>query len=183
MNIRTPAAAAALVMLLAACGGGADDDGAAPADDAAAEVSAAVDDFASATSAEELEDAAADMADDLGAQQSGGSATLTVGDQAWTFDGALCAFGEDETGQEGAEFVLSSIGDGLQFYLSIDSFGHSASINDIENFEDPSVSLTAEDSGEFIQVEGKSISGEADFVDYTTDSLDTVAGSFEASCP
>lgn len=184
--IRIPAAAAALVLFLTACGGDSDDDAAA-VDGVRAEVSAAVDDFASADTAEELEAAASDaaegfseMADDLESQQTGGSATLAVGDQTWTFDGALCAFGEEEIGQEGAEFVLSSIGDGLQFYLTIDSFGHSASINDVENFEDPSVSWESETDG-FITLSGKDVSGETSFIDY--DTMETADGSFEATCP
>ncbi|MGM0386796.1 MAG: hypothetical protein ACQERF_12575 [Actinomycetota bacterium] len=185
---RIPASAAALALTLTACGGSSDDG---TVDDAVADVSAAGDALASATSEAELEeaqgdleDAAADMADDLEAQQSGGSATITVGEETWTFDGALCAFGEEETGQEGAEFVLSSIGDGLQFYLSIDSFGHSASVQDIENFENPSVSWESDfNAGEFITISGKDISGEVNFVDYETESFDGVAGSFEATCP
>jgi hypothetical protein len=189
-TIRIPAVVAALALFLAACGGS-DDDADGPAAGVADDVNAAAEDLASATSPEELEEAVddleeavADMADDLEGQQSGGSATITVGDQTWTFDGALCAVGEEETGQEGAEFVLSSIADGLQFYVSIDEFGHSVSIHDIENFEDPSVSWDSDfDAGEFIVVDGKNVSGEVSFVDFETDSFDGVPGSFEATCP
>ena len=185
--IRLPAAAAALALTLAACGGSADDG---TVDDAVAEVSAAGDALASAAAEgseedmeaaqQDLEESVEDMADSLEAQQSGGSATLTVGDETWTFDGVLCAFGEDEIGQEGAEFVLSAIADGLQFYLSIDEYGHSASINDIENFENPSVSWEAEADG-FITLSGKEASGESSFIDY--DTMETAEGSFEATCP
>lgn len=191
MNIlsrtRIPAAAAALALLLTACGGGSEDG---TVDDAVAEVSAAGDALASAAAEgseedmeaaqQDLEESVEDMADSLEAQQSGGSATLTVGDETWTFDGVLCAFGEDEIGQEGAEFVLSAIADGLQFYLSIDEYGHSASINDIENFENPSVSWEAEADG-FITLSGKEASGESSFIDY--DTMETADGSFEATCP
>lgn len=174
--LRLSGAAAALALLLAACAGGSDD--AASADEAAAEVSAAVDDLASATSGEEMSEAVEDMAESLEAQQSGGSATITVGGETWAFDGALCAF------PGGGEFNLSAIANGLQFYLSIDEFGHSASIHDIENFDDPSVSYdSATDAGEFIRVDGKDISGEVGFVDFETDSLDTLPGAFEATCP
>ncbi len=185
--IRLPAAAAALALLLTACGGGSEDG---TVDDAVAEVSAAGDALASAAAEgseedmeaaqQDLEESVEDMADSLEAQQSGGSATLTVGDETWTFDGVLCAFGEDEIGQEGAEFVLSAIADGLQFYLSIDEYGHSASINDIENFENPSVSWEAEADG-FITLSGKEASGESSFIDY--DTMETAEGSFEATCP
>jgi hypothetical protein len=193
-NVRIRGCAAALVLLLAACGGDSDDaadDLSATADDVAEDLGDAAEDLASATSPEELEEAvddleeaAEDMVDDLEAQQSGGSATITVGDQTWTFDGALCAVGEEETGQEGAEFVLSSIADGLQFYVSIDEFGHSVSIHDVENFEDPSVSWDSDmNAGEFIVVDGKNVTGSVDFVDYEHESFDGVAGSFEATCP
>ncbi len=134
---------------------------------------------------EELESALPEMADSLEAQQTGGSASLTIGDETWEFDGVLCAFGEDEIGQEGAEFVLSAIADGLQFYLSIDSYGHYASLDDIENFDDPALSWQADSSssGEFIEVDGTATRGEAAFVDFTDDSMEEVQGSFEGSCP
>lgn len=191
---RLLALTAALALGATACGGS---DEAPSAADIASEAGAAVSSAAAApagsVSVDELEANASemaedfsDMAEDLEAQQTGGSASLTIGDQAWDFDGVLCAFGPDEIGQEGAEFVLSAIADGVQFYLSIDSFGHSASLNDIENFEEPTVSWEADPSqgeAEFISVEGKDISGEAAFVDYEAGLMEGVAGSFEATCP
>ena len=131
---------------------------------------------------EEMEEIAASME----AQQTGGSASVTIGEQTWDFDGVLCAFGPEEIGQEGAEFVLSAIGDGLQFYISVDAMGQFVSLNDIENFEDPALSWEADQdaSGEgFIQVDGKDVSGEATFIDYDSESWDEVEGSFEGSCP
>ena len=131
---------------------------------------------------EEMEEIAASME----AQQTGGSASVTIGEQTWDFDGVLCAFGPEEIGQEGAEFVLSAIGDGLQFYISVDAMGQFVSLNDIENFEDPALSWEADQdaSGEgFIQVDGKDVSGEATFIDYLSESWDEVEGSFEGSCP
>ncbi|MFT7602110.1 MAG: hypothetical protein ACI8TP_005076 [Acidimicrobiales bacterium] len=132
---------------------------------------------------------AADLAEDLAesltdqqAAQGGGGAVLVVGDDEWTFDSVLCAFGEDQIGQEGAEFVLSSIQDGLQMYATIDSFGHSVSLNDIEDFEDPSVDLGSTGDG-FIIVNGKDINAEADFRDGTSDGFETVTGTFTATCP
>ena len=95
----------------------------------------------------------------------------------------LCAFGPDEIGQEGAEFVLSSIQDGIQMYVSIDAFGHSVSINDIEDFQNPSVSLESFDREEIISIDGKSFSGSVEFIDNTTESFETVPGSFSGTCP
>lgn len=132
--------------------------------------------------AEELADELAESLESAQEAEGGGSATLVVGDQEWEFDSVLCAFGEDEIGQEGAEFVLSSIQDGMQMYASIDSFGHSVSLDDIEDFENPSVSLASTGDG-FLVVDGKDVSGETDFIDGTTDGLDATPGTFTATCP
>lgn len=182
---------AAFVLLLAACGddGGETntdavdgaDDGSAPVEDGAGADS----DDAATDGLEGLEDSIDDMVDGLEevqASQGGGSATLVVGDQQWTFDSVLCAFGEEMIGQDGAVFNLSSIADGLQLYASVDSFGHSVSLDDIEDFENPSVSLSA-GGGEFINIDGKSITAEGEFMDGTSDSFDTVAGTLTATCP
>ncbi|HSO69772.1 MAG TPA: hypothetical protein VLQ67_09060 [Arachnia sp.] len=186
---RLLALTAALALGLTACGG-AGDDAATTAEDIASQASAAADPSAP-ISREDLEENASemaedfsDMADNLEGQQTGGSASLTVGDETWDFDGVLCAFGPDEIGQEGAEFVLSAIADGVQFYLSIDEFGHSASIHDVQNFEDPTVSWDSDMSADgFITVSGKEASGEVGFVDYESDLMESVPGSFEATCP
>ena len=96
----------------------------------------------------------------------------------------LCAFGPDEIGQEGAEFVLSAIADGVQFYLSIDEFGHSASIHDVENFEDPTVSWDSDtDADEFINLSGKEASGEVGFVDYESDLMEASRGALRRPAP
>lgn len=134
----------------------------------------------------ELEDEMKEIAASMQAQQTGGSASVTIGEQTWDFDGVLCAFGPEEIGQEGAEFVLSAIGDGLQLYVSVDAMGHYVSLNDIENFDDPTLSWEADQdsSGEgFVQVEGKEVSGAATFIDYLSEGWDEVEGSFEGSCP
>lgn len=168
MGSRIAVGTIALALLLGACGS--DDessDGSSPA---------------SSQDAEELVD---EIADDLEEQQEaigGGEATLVVGDQTWTFSPVLCAFGEQQIGQEGAEFVLSSQQDGMQMYASIDSFGHLVSLNDIEDFENPRVDLTSLGDGVII-VDGKQISAEADFADCTAEDGATISGSFAATCP
>lgn len=170
------------VLLAGACGGDDDDGSASAGDDGAPSIDVDAEDFI-----DDPEAAAEELAEDLEEVQAavgGGSATLTVGGETWTFTSVLCAFGEDEIGQEGAEFVLSSIQDGLQMYASIDSFGHSVSLNDIQDFENPSVDLsTAFGGGEVIQVDGKNISAVAEFMDGTSDGFETVEGTFEATCP
>ena len=172
---------AVMALLVAACGGDDDDGGSLASGDSAGDgVEVDAEDFI-----EDPEGAAEELAEDLEDRQAavgGGSATLTVDGETWTFTSVLCAFGEDEIGQEGAEFVLSSIQDGMQMYASIDSFGHSVSLNDIQDFENPSVSLDAF-GGEFIEVDGKTIRAEADFSDGTSDDFEMVPGVFEGTCP
>ena len=179
------AGAIALALALSACGS-AEDPTAADVTDAA--TSAVTDAQAAAEdAATDAEDMVEEMKEDLEGQQAaqgGGSASLTVGGQTWDFDRVLCAFGEEETGQEGAEFVLSSIQDGMQFYVSIDSFGHSVTLDDIENFADPSVSLDsslATNADSFIQVSGKQVSGEMSVWDDLAGEEKDAA--FEGTCP
>lgn len=189
IRVRPLAAVAALILAAAACGGGeADPEVATDFPDTTLALPADADEAIEQAEdlAEDAEEMAEDMAENLEEQQAaqgGGSATLTVGDQTWDFESVLCAFGEDEIGQEGAELVVSSLQDGLQFYVSIDSFGHMVSLDDISDFENPSVSLSTFGSDNFIQVDGKNISGDAGFMDSNSDSMDTVDGSFEVTCP
>ncbi|MFV2000938.1 MAG: hypothetical protein ACC654_11295 [Acidimicrobiia bacterium] len=169
------------MLVVVACGGG---DSAQPTNPSGSETEAptVAESDAAPSDAEEF---AEDLVEDLEAQQAasgGGSATLIVGDREWTFTSVLCAFGEDQIGQEGAEFVLSSLQDGMQMYASIDSFGHSLTLDDIEDFENPSISLRAEGDG-FIIVDGKTVTVEAEFVDDASDSFDPIPGSFTAACP
>lgn len=201
MRTMATAAALALVLVLAGCG----DDGGGDVTDAAEEaVEEATDAAEEATdaageaaddAADDVQGMADDMADDLEEMQDemgGGSATLTIGDQTWEFDSVLCARGAEETGRDDTPFVLSSIQDGLQLDATINTeFGHSVSINDITDFENPSVAWSAGGplgalSGgddEIIQVDGDQVTVEADFVDDTGDAMETTPGTLTATCP
>jgi hypothetical protein len=170
---------AAVVALVVVAGCGSDGEDA--IEESTSDVSEAIE-SGDADAAEEAIDDLAEAVEERQAAEGGGSASFTVGDQSYTFESVLCAFGPEEIGQEGAEFVLSSIQDGTQFYMSIDSFGHSVSLDDIEDFENPSVSWSSQGDG-FIQLDGRSASGEADFLDGTTESFEGQPGSFEATCP
>lgn len=187
-----------MTMVLAACGGGEDAGGETPTTVASGTDSPGSDDSTDLPTEEEAleqaEELAENLVESLEEQQEavgGGGATLTVGDTTWTFDSVLCAFGPEEIGQEGAEFVLSSLQEGLQLYVSIDSFGHSVSIDDVADFQNPSVSLSAEgftaslNGGpeEFVEVNGKAITSTALFVDGTTDDLEPIEGTLLATCP
>lgn len=187
------------VLVLTACGS---DD---PADEAAQDVADSVEattEDATGDAEEALEELgddpeqfAEDLSDDLESQQEavgGGGAELTVDGETWTFDSVLCAFGPEEIGDEDAEFVLSAISDGLQLYVSIDGFGHSVSLDDVENFEDPAVGWSAGgpvasmagDAEEFVEIDGKQVRAEAEFRDSVDEMSGTTAqGTLEATCP
>ncbi|MCH7788046.1 MAG: hypothetical protein IH940_01240 [Acidobacteria bacterium] len=174
-----------LALVAAACG---DDDDAA-SDDESSDETTSEEDSPDGTGVEvplETGDSVDGTLDEIGdpgfveGGSTGATATLIVGGEEWAFDAAFCAFGEETIGQEGAEFNVSASQDGLQLYASIDSFGHSVTLNDIDNFENPSVSLSATTGG-FIVIDGKNISAEADFVDDLTGQ--TSAGTFSATCP
>ncbi|MEO8106057.1 MAG: hypothetical protein ABI720_01960 [Actinomycetes bacterium] len=153
---------AGLSMGMAGCGGDADESSSTP------------------------ESATSDLAgglEDAQDQAGGGSATLTVGDETYAFDGALCAF-DDETGNEDFDFSLSAIGDGMQ--LSVDSgptYGDNVSLDDIEDFENPKVGWSSDDDG-FLTIDGLDVSGEAQFTDTTDETLQTKEmGELVATCP
>lgn len=121
---------------------------------------------------------------------SGVGATLTIGEETYTFDRILCATGAEETGRDDTEFTLSAIQDGLQLDATIDArFGHTVSVDDIANRDDPQISWSAgehglpgaDDAGEFIQVDGDRVTAEATFLDRLADT--TATGTLTATCP
>lgn len=189
-----------LVLALVACGSG--DPEQEPTPEAADQNDGTVEGADVADVAEDAEDAvedaeelAEDLREEAEAEQEasgGGQAELTVGDETWTFGSVRCAVGPDEIGQEDAEFVLSAIQDGLQLYVSIDGFGHSVTLDDVDDFENPSVGWSAGgpvaamagDPEEFVEVDGKQVRAEAEFTD-SRDGLSstTVPGTLEATCP
>lgn len=191
---------AVVTLFVAACGGSSDGGGgdSAASDASATEAAdAAVDESPAADEAQEAaEDFVDDVVEDLEAvqeSQGGGGATLTVNGQTWEFDQVLCAFGEDQIGQEGAVFNMSAIADGLQLYASIDDSGasHTLSINDIENFESPSVALSvspfvvasAGTEPDFLTLNDKSVSADVVMIDDTTGEPTAEPAQFAATCP
>lgn len=169
-----------MLTVLAACG---DDDG-----DAADAADAGAIDEAAPGSDEEAGESQEATPDSPG----GGRATITIGEETWEFEGVRCAFGPAETGRDDTEFVLASTQDGLHLDATINTeFGHSISLNDIEDFENPSVSygytdvaaVVSGDSAEVIEVDGKQVYAEAAFYDETSDSYEEIAGTLTATCP
>ncbi len=199
------------VLIIGACSSGSDDsstsddaptEAADPtesdaADDSDTNLEAAADDVSDdAPNAEDVQENAQEIADDIAddleavqESQGGGGATLTADGQTWEFSSVLCAFGEDQIGQPGAVFNLSAIADGLQLYVSIDDSGdsHSLSIYDIEDFENPSVALSADTftggPANFLTLDDKSVSGEVVLIDESTGEATGEPAQLSATCP
>jgi len=174
-------------LAFAACGGSSTDPDQPTSTTAAVAADAGDDGDAAAEPSEDIEEFVEEVTDslvDLQESEGGGTATLTVGGETWTFGSVLCAFGEEMIGQEGAVFNLSAIQDGMQLYAATDSFGDLVSLNDIEDFENPSVALEAIGAAEeFVVLDGKNVSASTQFVDGTAESFDEIDGTFEATCP
>lgn len=118
------------------------------------------------------------------------AAALAVDGETYEFDRVLCAVGAEETGEENTEFVLSAMQDGLQLEATISTrFGHTVSLHDIRDHENPSVAWSVGEMGlgeassdEFIRVDGKRVSvDDVTFTDETTGN--TAPGTLDATCP
>ena len=132
-----------------------------------------------------------------------GRATLTIGDESWTFDGVFCAFSPEESQNERVSFTLTSSGesaDGVRIFLDAtiqdpDRQGRydgedvikTVSLNDVEDFENPSLdwsSISGFSIAELdFQVSGKNVTVAAAFNDGRTDEIETVPGTLTATCP
>jgi hypothetical protein len=205
MITRHLTALAALGLILGACGsdsgsGSDSGDGDAVAEDSAADTAPDVEDLEESVEglpdADDPEAAVDSIVDGLEAVQEsagGGGATFTANGQTWEFPSVLCAFGEDQIGQPGAVFNLSAIADGLQLYASIDESGasHSLSLNDIEDFENPSVSLSVNGlvagavgaPAEFILLDDKQVSAEVVMLDDIAGQPIAEPARLSATCP
>lgn len=133
----------------------------------------------------------------------GGSATLTIGDETWEFDNYYCAFTPEESRNARVSFSSGAFGESAtgartQLDASIQDTNeqgryegegtiHSLSLDDIDDFESPSVSWSAVsglvgESTAFIQVEGNNVHAETFFDDGTTDALEEIPGTLDAIC-
>jgi len=131
-----------------------------------------------------------------------GSATLTVGDQTWEFDNYYCVRGIENTGNSRVSFSSGAFGEfnGVNTQLdatildmdelsSMEGDGtiHSVTIEDIDNVENPIVSLSAQ-SGFFgtpayeIAYDGNIVTAETVFDDDMTEEIEAIPGTLTAVC-
>ncbi len=199
MSKRLIALLTVLVLVVAACGGG-DDAGDASGDDGSAETTTTAssgDGGSGEPSAETTTTAASSGA------SGNGSATLVVGDQTYEFDNYYCFQGSANTGNDRVSFSSGALGeiDGVRVQLdasiqdtnegdAMDGAGtiQSVSLNDIEDFENPSVSWAAVtgfigDPAWVIEYDGSTVHAEALFDDGRTDELEEIPGTLDATCP
>jgi hypothetical protein len=145
--------------------------------------------------------------DQPGQPAGGGSATLTIGDQTWEFTGFMCAFGHEETQSavyafSSNAFGVHSTGARVQMQANIrdesgqgryegDGIVYEISLDDIADFENPSVSWSSSNSELFpgagsgdavVRIDGKHVTAEGKFDDGRTDAIETVAGTLDATC-
>ena len=106
---------------------------------------------------------------------------LTIGDETWQFDGALCAFTRANPGQDGSEWNVSNVKDGAQVYVSEDSFGPLVQFADISNGGSPEFNWEAGADSLSISVAGNDITVTGEFTD-SVDGTGPIAGTLSATC-
>jgi hypothetical protein len=174
----------AIVLVLAACGGS--DDADPPVDDPATTTAATT----ATTTAPANESTSVAPANEetqpptTEASSSSGSVgiVLTIGDETWEFDGALCAFVGPNPGEEGSEWNVSNVKDGAQVYVSDDSFGPLVQYADISNGGDPEFNWESGADGLSISVAGNDISATGEYTD-SVSGTGPIAGTLSATCP
>jgi hypothetical protein len=111
-----------------------------------------------------------------------GGIVLTIGNETWQLDGALCAFTGPNPGEEGSEWNVSNVKDGAQVYVSEDSFGPLVQYADISNGGDPTFNWETAEDGLSISVTGNDISASGQFTD-SVGGMGPIAGTLSATCP
>lgn len=130
-----------------------------------------------------------------------GSATLTIGDETWEFDSFDCAFGYDATQTDRYVFSSSAFGEHsngarVQMQAEIeddtgqeryegDGVIYTVYINDIEDFENPSVDWEARGPAAeiVVTIDGDRVTAEGVFDDRLTNfEVEQVPGTLDATC-
>ena len=126
-----------------------------------------------------------------------GNATLVVGDTTYEFDNFVCAFGYDNTQSETFSFSSNYIGefDGVRVQMQLDvedptggdqlmgdAVTQRIHVDDIEDFENPAISLSS--SQLTATFDGDDIAAEGTFWDAVNDPGRTteLPGTFTATC-
>ena len=137
-----------------------------------------------------------------------GTGTLAIGSEIWEISGVGCVFSAEEARNPDFPFNLSGFGEsstGARAQLSADIYdpsgeekhegegvSHNISFDDIDDFENQSVSWSSFDdvtgfmgngTTTVITIDGKNIHGEGDFDDGTTDEIEAVPGTLDVICP
>jgi hypothetical protein len=133
-----------------------------------------------------------------------GTATLTIGDETWEADGIYCAFSTEESRNDNVPFTAggfteTSTGARAQIDASVVDLSGAAeispenlslTIDDVDDFENPSVSWGLNKQEVFggslpdLQIDGKNVTIEGVFDDGLTENeFEAVPGTFVASCP
>ncbi len=145
--------------------------------------------------------------DQPGQPAGAGSATLTIGDETWDFAGFMCAFGHEETQSAVYSFSSNSFGTHstgarVQMQAEIrdesgqgryegDGIVYELSLDDIDDFENPSVSWSSSNSELFpgagsgdavVRIDGKHVTAEGKFDDGRTDETEMVPGTLDGTC-
>jgi hypothetical protein len=139
-----------------------------------------------------------------GGSPGSGSATLTIGDESWSFDDVRCGFSQEETYLPMQSFVLSAFGEtatGIRIELSAvilddqragryegKGVSYAVSLFDAVDDENPALNW-ASLTGLFwevepvIKVDGKNVMANTTFQDNVTLSGDKIPGTLQATCP
>lgn len=133
-----------------------------------------------------------------------GSATLTIGDESWSFDKVLCGFSQEETFLPQQSFVLSAFGEtaeGVRIELSVailddqntgryegDGVSFGVFLNDGEDGDDHTLNWVSQiglfgDVEPGIQVDGKNVVADMPFQDHVNITGEKIPGTLQALCP
>lgn len=125
-----------------------------------------------------------------------GSATLTIGDLTWEFDGFLCAFGHSATQSDVYSFSSDARGEheGVRVQMQLNIRDESGEgryegsgvepdvfIEDIEDFDNPSIHYETTEVS-VVEIGRTEVRAEGVFDDMLTDGPDGLPGTLEATC-
>lgn len=122
----------------------------------------------------------------LAASSGSGTATLTIADRMWQFEGFQCAFESSGVLNEGTTLGTNILGeaDGVRIQMQIDVYSDGTAqftMDDIEDFENPAFSYL-ETTDIAVTVDGDTVRAAGEVTDQASANFDVVAMSFEGEC-